>query len=291
MSTAITINDPPEQQILRRSSVKKVSSGYGGCCSTAAVIETTVVEGIDEAGKVVERTVKYAVVNSMATIREKLSSMYVSYSKVQIYIHIVSNFIFSIRSSHYLSSAIIEHVETQVEDAVLAHLPDVFLEIRKFIEAAPLSNRVLGFIAGAIMLITGLINFIFDFLTLHWDVGIVDATVIAIGMLAMLIEYKIVFIPSRFLRYLKEDVRFLFRPYGRPLVYCFGGTFIVSKGSFLTWPLNSLNILAFENLCVGVCVMLISFLIIWHTYLSLDDLHKIRSETVDFNVLISFVSQ
>ncbi len=194
-------------------------------------------------------------------------------------------------SSHYLSSAIIETVETQVEDAVLAHLPDVFVEIRKFIESAPFSNRVLGFIAGMIMLVTGLINFIFDLLTLHWDIGIIDATVIAIGMLAILIEYKIVFIPSRVLRYLKEDVRFLFRPYGRPLVYCFGGTFIVSKGAFLSWPLNSLNILAFENLCVGVCVMLISFVIIWHTYISLEDLHKIRGETIDFNVLNSLCFQ
>ena len=137
------------------------------------------------------------------------------------------------------------------------------------------------------MFLCGLINFIFDFLTLNWVDGAIDTTIIIIGLFGILIEYKMVLIPTRLVKYLREDARFLFRPYGRPAVYCFGGTFIVSKGAFLQIPLDALNLLAFENFCLGVCVIFIAVLIAYHTYIAQGDLHRIRETHIDFNV--SFV--
>ena len=72
-------------------------------------------------------------------------------------------------------------MENTVEDAVVHNLPTLFVEISKFIAEAPYSNRVVGFITGMILLIAGLLNSIFDLLSLSIFDGGIDLLIVMIG--------------------------------------------------------------------------------------------------------------
>ena len=187
--------------------------------------------------------------------------------------------------THYIERHLFESVETHVEDAVLANLPTLFNEIQKFILENPWGNRQIGFLIGLLLLICGIFNVLFTTLTFNLPSAIVDGTVVIIGIFSVLIEYKVALLPTRIAKYLKSDWRFLFKPYGRPNVYVFGGLFIISQGDIIKWPLTADNILRFENFCVGTLVVLMSCVIHYHTYISSVDLEKIRTEHIDYTTL------
>lgn len=84
-------------------------------------------------------------------------------------------------------------------------MPTLFNEILKFIYENPLGNRQVGFVTGCLLLLTGLINLIFNGLTVNIASFAIDVAVLVIGLLAVLVEYKVTLLPLRLSRYLKED--------------------------------------------------------------------------------------
>ena len=83
---------------------------------------------------------------------------------------------------------------------------------------APFGNRQLGFVCGCLLLVCGLINFTNNCLTLCIAPMVIDVTMIVIGVVSILSEYKVTLIPTRIARYLQSDWRFLFKPFGLWLV-------------------------------------------------------------------------
>lgn len=68
-------------------------------------------------------------------------------------------------------------------------------------------------------------------------------------------------------------------------MYIFGGSFLVSEGAILRWPLSSDNILRFENFLIGVTTILLSCLIHYHTLLAANDLAKIKNAHINYKDL------
>lgn len=187
--------------------------------------------------------------------------------------------------THYVQRHMFEQIEANVEDAIIANLPTVANEVTKFILEAPFGNRQLGFACGVMLLVCGLINFGNNFLTLDVDAVVVDLVLVLIGIISLMTEYKVHLMPTRVAKYLHEDWRFLFKPYGRPCVYMFGAVFIISQSELLEWPLHPLNLLHFENFLVGVVVSILSLVIMYHTYIGRHDLAALRSKRFDYETL------
>jgi len=122
-------------------------------------------------------------------------------------------------------------------------------------------------------------------LTLDMDPVVVDLFLILIGIISLMTEYKVHLMPTRVARYLQDDWRFLFKPYGRPVVYMFGAVFIISQSELLEWPLHASNLLHFENFLVGVTVSLLSLIIMYNTYVSRHELNELKKKRFDYNTL------
>lgn len=189
------------------------------------------------------------------------------------------------KMTHYLARHLFENVEAQVEDAIIANIPVLISELTKFHLESPLGNRQLGFVCGALLLVCGLINLTNNALTMCVAPMVIDVTLLVIGVLSLLTEYKVSLMPTRVARYLQEEWRFLFKPFGRPLLYIFGGCFIISQSKLIAFPPTGSDLMGFENFLVGFVVCVLSCIIIYNTWVAQQDLEMLRRKHVDFDIL------
>ena len=271
MSHPIVISaSPKDLEIDVEDSTSPPKKKRGGCCSATGVFDPSEQENdrgryLKKGAEIAKEGAKYAyglAAGAGMQVRE-------NWHKI----------------THYVQRHMFEQIEENVEDAIIANLPIMGTEVSKFIMEAPMGNRQLGFISGVMLLACGLLNFVNNFLTLDMDPMVVDLFLMVIGIISLMTEYKVHLMPTRIARYLQDDWRFLFKPYGRPCVYMFGAVFIISQSELLQWPLRSSNLLHFENFLVGVTVSLLSSIIMYNTYISRHDLAILKGKRFDYEKL------
>merc|ERR550537_657140 len=107
-------------------------------------------------------------------------------------------------------------------------------DLKEFIISAPFSIKVQGFLCSFVVFITALLSMIVNFLNANVVVGVLHVLFLVPALLFIIIEYKPMFVPSRVGNFLREEARFVFKPFGRPIVLNIASAFILSQASFCT---------------------------------------------------------
>jgi uncharacterized membrane protein YeaQ/YmgE (transglycosylase-associated protein family) len=174
----------------------------------------------------------------------------------------------------HMKNRLLNPIVNSVENLILANVSPLCGQlgdsILQFIqEEGILSNAVLGFLVGLLVALTSLLDGIYHILTFSICVSIVDAVMFVFGFVMSALHYKVTFLPTAFLTFLKMEMRFLFNIYGRSYSYLFVGGFLISRS-------NLKSICNIENFLVGFLVLLSSFVMIYNSYTTLHDLDKIK---------------
>lgn len=173
------------------------------------------------------------------------------------------------KMTHFLGDKIKGAGTAMVEAKMETFVKTQVHEMIEWIKENPFSMRQLGFMTGFLLAMDGFIGGIFHLFGMDWLKVPIDLCCWLTGMFAMLIEYKDPHLPAKYKKFLKEQVLFVYRPYGRPLVYLFWGVLIFTAGESKTW-------LGYEAVVVGLFITLGALLSIYHTMLGVYDGDKMR---------------
>lgn len=102
-------------------------------------------------------------------------------------------------------------------------------DFKKFVSDGHWSWQVLGCIGGILMAIAGVYNLLYDFLGLDIITAVVDAYVAAFGVLSVCLEYKQNLLGDDFAIFLKDEFKFVYKPYGRAFLYVLFGLLMFSE--------------------------------------------------------------
>lgn len=105
--------------------------------------------------------------------------------------------------------------------------------LKAFISDGHWSWRVFGFLAGVAMTGAGFWMLFLDIFSLNLVTVVVDAYVLAYGLLATLLEYKESLLPDDFRKTLQDQFLFIYRPYGRCFMYCLFGLLIGAQSNLV----------------------------------------------------------
>lgn len=108
-----------------------------------------------------------------------------------------------------------------------------FLELRKYAEEGNWSWRVLGFIAGLLVMWLSIMSILTNLISLSPFRAVLNIYLFFFGLAACLLEFKERTLTVTYLTVLQREALFLTRPYGRAAFYFFLGLLIVSIGGLL----------------------------------------------------------
>lgn len=106
-------------------------------------------------------------------------------------------------------------------------------ELQQLVEEGEYSWRVLGLIAGLLLIVTSFFEFLSDFFGLSPFSAVLDLYLLGFGLCMTLLEYKEMIFTDSWLRVIRREALFLYRPYGRAGFYFFVGILEVVKGGLI----------------------------------------------------------
>jgi hypothetical protein len=208
--------------------------------------------------------------------------------------HMYSSTLYKMRSS------LTSNVTTAIENEILKFMSDEFHSVIEFANEGSVNSR--GFLAAFGFYTSGLwyiyiyicsqyfllillninlflySNFLYQILSIpqyyYGAMNLICAMlglyIMIIGAIMMLLEYKHErFMTKRIGSLLRNEFIFLFRPFGRPLLYISLGTFVVRLGSF-----NSLA--EFSHFIAGGIAVFFGVLILHSTWKGSEELQKLK---------------
>lgn len=108
-----------------------------------------------------------------------------------------------------------------------------FNNLKKYAEEGDWTWRILGLFAGLGMIGAGAVNLLFSILNPFGM--LLAAYIIIFGIIAVALEYKDVVLPQSWIDSLKREAKFVYRPYGRAVLYIFWGILLISEQSCFLW--------------------------------------------------------
>jgi len=105
--------------------------------------------------------------------------------------------------------------------------------IVKYAEEGDWTWKLLGMFGGLGMMATGSLSFLGHFFLFNYFGAILDVYIVLFGILSIILEYKESILPARWVDNLKVEAKFMYKPYGRAVLYIFFGVLLVSQGAFL----------------------------------------------------------
>jgi len=123
-----------------------------------------------------------------------------------------------------------------------------FTNLKKYVEEGDWTWKLLGLFGGLGMIGTGVFYLLGDIFTLNIFELVLEIYIIIFGIVAVTLEYKDTILPARWVESLKTEARFIYRPYGRAVLYIFFGILLISQDE-LFFVINGLYLFA-----VGVLV-------------------------------------
>lgn len=106
-------------------------------------------------------------------------------------------------------------------------------EIVKYAEEGDWTWKLLGMFGGLAMMGVGGLTFMGDFFLFNYFGAILDVYIILFGLLTVVLEYKDSILPKSWVEQIKVEARFVYKPYGRAVLYMFFGVLLVSQEKFL----------------------------------------------------------
>lgn len=135
-----------------------------------------------------------------------------------------------------------------IEDINAGKLPKSRGEINqiiKYAENGEWSWKLLGALGGAAMIGSGALNI----LSLNGFGVLLDFYIILFGFVAITIEFKETVLPASWVDSLRRDAKFMYKPYGRAVLYIFLGALLLSQQTSL-YVYTGLYLLAVGGLVV-----------------------------------------
>lgn len=126
--------------------------------------------------------------------------------------------------------------------------------------------RVLGLIAGGLMVVNGTLSFLGDLLSPLS--AVLNVYLILFGIVSLLLEYRDQTLSKRFLEYIKREAHFLYIPHGRGAFYFFCGSLLFAKGGLI-------------NMAMGLCVSLVGVVLYFSNKTAYEALAKMKEEQFD----------
>lgn len=123
-----------------------------------------------------------------------------------------------------------------------------FLELKKYAEEGSYTWKVLGFIAGGLLMSVAFLDFFSHIFSLSPFAAILDIYIFFFGAVAVMLEFKDQFLTKRYIEMIRKEAFFLYKPYGRAAFYSFVGVLLIAKGGILDF------IVGLYTLFVGVAV-------------------------------------
>ena len=147
-----------------------------------------------------------------------------------------------------------------------------FDDVKAFVLNGHWSTQVLGFLAGVGMAVAGLYSALDDFLNLDLLQAVFDVFVLGFGALMAALEYKDGILPANLVKELKEEFLFIYKPYGRAILYIFFGTLLFSE----LWSQES-----FVYGLVGLYTLVVGFMVFYFAQQAEASLKKLKAARLD----------
>jgi hypothetical protein len=132
-----------------------------------------------------------------------------------------------------LTTAVTGSITAGLTDKVQKFSTEEIADIKKFVLEGHWSWKVLGFLAGVAMTLSGAWMLLFDILGLNVFMVVVDVYVLAYGVLCVCLEYKEGLLPDNVRQTLQQEFLFVYKPYGRSFLYVLFGLLLFSQGSIV----------------------------------------------------------
>ena len=178
-----------------------------------------------------------------------------------------------------LGRIMFEDVEDKVEDLVFEEqvktMNAATEELKEFILSDPFSVKVQGFLCAVVVFLTSLLSTIVNLLNANVFVAVLYVLFMGWALLFIIIEYKPMLVPSRVGNFLREEARFIFKPFGRPMILHIASIFIFSQSSFST-------LMGVETALAGLISFAMTIYIFYLSHNVSHELHAIKFLDIDY---------
>jgi len=128
-----------------------------------------------------------------------------------------------------LSNAVTGSITNSATKSITKVATQEMEDFKNFVTDGHWSWQVLGCFGGILMTIAGVYNLLYDILGLDVVDAVVDAYVAAFGVLSICLEYKQNLLGEDFDVFLKDEFKFIYKPYGRAFLYVLFGLLMFSE--------------------------------------------------------------
>jgi hypothetical protein len=139
-------------------------------------------------------------------------------------------------------------------------------ELKKYAEEGGYNWKVLGLLAGGLMVANGVLSLLGSLFSPL--VAVLNVYLTGFGIISILLEYKDQTLTKRFLEYIKREAHFLYIPHGRGAFYVFCGSLLFAKGGIL-------------NMVMGLAVAIVGIILFYSNKAAVEALAKMREERFD----------
>lgn len=143
-----------------------------------------------------------------------------------------------------------------------------YAQLRDMAEEGEYSWRVLGFFAGILMTVNGVLGSLASLFGLALFSLLMNLYIVVFGGVCILLEYQDRSLTKKYLRTVEREMHFLFLPMGRGIFYTFCGTLLIVKGGVF----GSLS---------GICILLIGCLLFYSNRQAVASLSEIQAGQFD----------
>ena len=123
-----------------------------------------------------------------------------------------------------------------------------FLELKKYAEDGNYTWKVMGFVAGGLLVSVAFLDFFSHLFSLSPFSAVLDIYIFLFGAITVVLEFKDQFLTKKYIEMLRTEAFFLYKPYGRAAFYVFVGILLIAKGGFLDL------LVGLYTVCVGGAV-------------------------------------
>lgn len=144
--------------------------------------------------------------------------------------------------------------------------------IVEYAEEGDWSWKILGMFGGLAMMFFGGMSVLGDFLFFNYFGAVIDIYVFFFGLLAVILEYKDSLLPQKYIETLKVEAKFIYKPYGRAVLYIFFGVLLLSQSK-----------ITFQ--AVGLYQCLVGGLVIYYAGKAQESLDTFKNMKLSFGQL------
>jgi len=144
--------------------------------------------------------------------------------------------------------------------------------IVQYAEEGDWSWKLLGMFGGLAMMFFGGMSILGDFFLFNYFGAVIDVYVFFFGLLAVVLEYKDSLLPQKYIDALKVEAKFIYKPYGRAVLYIFFGVLMLSQSK-----------ITFQ--AVGIYQCLVGGLVIYYAGKAQEALDKFKNVKLSFSQL------